>query len=130
MAAIYDVVDSIGGLIATFQPPYRKFFLGNVNFTNNPILLMWLKTGYSTNDHAASVRVNGREAGKLLPRPWVDHFIIDFEAESLIFPRTFLNAAPYEQFPVINMLEIVPVAGADDGYVLLDKVIFFHNPSL
>src|SRR4029453_9258117 len=69
MAHTYDVVDPIGGFIASFVPPYRKFFFTNVNFVPDPMFLMWFKTGYSSNAKAASVRVNGSEIGKLFPRP-------------------------------------------------------------
>ena len=128
MAQTYDVVDPVGGLVATFVPPYRKFFFTNVNFVPDPMFLMWFKTGYSSMGKAASVRVNGREIGKLFPRPWLDHNFIDFEAESLLIPRTSLAGAPFSFQSVLNVLDIVPVAGgAGDEYVLLDKVLFFHN---
>ena len=131
MAAYYDVVDPLGGLVAApnITPPYRKVFLGNVNFMSDTMFLMWFKTGYSSIANSAIVRVNGQEIGKLLPRPWLDHNYVNFEAESLILPRTFMLGAPYFWSPVYNLLEIVPVPGADDGYVLLDKVFFFRNTS-
>ena len=128
MAAYYDVVDSVGGFVSTFAP-YRRLFTANVNFLSDPMFLMWVKTGYSTSNLAASVRVNGREIGKLFPRPWVNHSFIDFEAESLIFQRSFLSGAPFSWTPVINVLDIVAVAGPPESYVLVDKVLFFRNAS-
>ena len=130
MPGVYDVVDQVGGLVTTpspYFPPYRKFFIANVNFIPDPMLLMWVKTGYSSFDSAASVRVNGSEIAKLQPRPWVNHFAIDFEAESLMVPRSVLFGGPFAGSPVLNTLEIVAAAGAADSYVLLDKVLFFHN---
>jgi hypothetical protein len=128
MAQTYDVVDPVGGFIASFTPPYRKFFFTNVNFVPDPMFLIWVKTGYSLNGKAASVRVNGREIGKLFPRPWLDHNFIAFEAESLLIPRSALFGAPFSGINVVNTLEIVPAAGGTgDEYVLLDKVLFFHN---
>src|SRR5262245_1689149 len=123
MAQPYDVVDPVGGLVATFVAPYRKFFFTNVNFVPDPMFLMWVKTGYSSISNAAAVRVNGQVIGKLFPRPWLDHNYVNFEAESLLVPRSSLFGAPYSGISVINTLEIVPVAGGDgDEFVLLDKV--------
>jgi hypothetical protein len=130
MAAFYDVVDPVGGLIADFVPPYRKFFFTNVNFVPDPMFLMWVKTSYSSGNLAFSVRVNSREIGKLFPRPWVSHNFVDFEAESLLIPRAFLFGAPFSGISVLNTLEIVPAAGAAGDYVLLDKVLYFHNAAV
>ena len=127
MATYYDVVDPIGALVSTFTPPYSKVFPGNANFMSDTMFLMWFKTGYSLNASSASVRVNGHEIGKLWPRPWLNHNYINSEAESLLFPRTVLLGGPYFLSPVYNTLQIIPVAGAADGYVLVDKVFFFRN---
>lgn len=128
MAHTYDVVDPIGGFIASFVPPYRKFFFTNVNFVPDPMFLIWFKTGYSSNAKAASVRVNGNEIGKLFPRPWLGTNFVDFEAESFLIPRSSLFGAPFSGATVLNTLEIVGApGGVGDEFVFLDKVLYFHN---
>jgi hypothetical protein len=128
MAHTYDVVDPVGALVASFAAPYRKFFFTNVNFVPDPMFVMWVKTGYSSIGKAASVRVNGHEIGKLVPRPWLDHSFVDFEAESFVVPRAFLFGAPFSGSTVLNTFDIVGAAGGvGDEYVLVDKVLFFHN---
>jgi hypothetical protein len=125
MPALYQVVDAVGGFVNT-SFPYSRRFNGNGSFSFDPMLFLWVKTGYSSNASAASVRVNGTEIGKIFPRPWLTHSFIDLEAESFVFSRSVLDSVPFPWWPGFNVLEIVPVAGAAN-FVLIGNVIFFRN---
>ena len=118
MPADYQVIDANGALVWSGQP-YLKIFLAPQR--GSPLLLLWVKTGYSTSVSAASIKINGTEVDKIYPRPWTVHNILDLEAISVPFPSNLLRSV--FGIPLPNSLTIEPKSGATD-YVFVDNVIF------
>jgi hypothetical protein len=122
MPADYQVIDATGALVWSAQPYSRIFFPLQ---KGSPLLLFWVKTGYSTSASAASIRINGTEVDKIWPRPWTVHNILDLEAIAVPFSSNLLLFGPFG-IPLINTLTIVPKAGATD-YVFVDDVVFMSR---
>jgi hypothetical protein len=124
MPADYRVIDANGALVSSGLP-YSKLFFASRSTSESPLLLLWVKTGYSTSASAASIRINGTEVDKIYPRPWTVHEILDLEAISVPFPSSLLATGLFG-LPGVNTLTIVPRTGATD-YVFVDNVMFVRR---
>ena len=121
MVANYWILDSGSSLVFSGSP-YRRYFpimahRGNVF----PYLTMWVKTGYTSSSSAASVRINGTEIDKILPRPWLNHSFFDDEAVSFIFSPSVLPIFSYPPQPTI--LDVIPRLGLTD-WVMVSHVTY------
>lgn len=125
MPADYRVIDANGALVSSTGLPYSRLFFASRSTSVSPLLLLWVKTGYSTSASAASIRINGTEVDKIYPRPWTVHNILDHEAISVPFSSSLLSVGVLG-FPGVNTLTIVPKSGATD-YVFVDNVIFVRR---
>jgi hypothetical protein len=87
MPADYQVIDATGALVWRTLPYSRPFVPSQ---RGSPVLLLWVKTGYTSPLSAASIRINGTEITKISPRPWTDHNIINLEAIAVPFSSSLL----------------------------------------
>ncbi len=122
MTGNYFIVDPSSSLVSA-STPYSRSFLSPRSSSTNPYLTMAVKTAYSTNASAASVRINGVELGKVRPRPWVNHSFIDDEAITLIFDYSILTNVGLPWLPALNTLTVVPQSGTYD-YLFVSDVIY------
>jgi len=124
MPADYQILETNGSFPGS-NPPYLKLFVASQTANTSPMLMLWVKTAYTTWANSASVRINGTEVDRIGPRPW-EAGLINIEAISMPFSSTLLNVLPgYPWLPMINQLTIVPATTAD--FVYIDNMILLSR---
>jgi hypothetical protein len=105
MASVAElsIVNSIHALVYPPSFPFRARFRPTTAREWSSVLVMEVKTSYSRG--SARVLLNGVEIGTIGPRPWRDHFIIDYDIVSIIFRTELLTGRSF------NELSMVPTSG-------------------
>jgi hypothetical protein len=93
-------------------------------------ILLWVKTGYSSNASQDNARVvlNGNELGRIPPRPWVNHNLLDYDVVVINVNPRFFNVHPAG---LRNDVEIfAPPGNTGLEYVLLGRAILYYEVEL
>jgi hypothetical protein len=128
----YIEAESTGAFVSPTVTFSREFPTYDLYVWYRPYLEMWVKTGYSSSQQSATVRVNGYQIGTISPRPWLTHNYVDYESVSFFFWGNFLRAITFSSSgqPVYNKntLEVVvPPGNTGYEYVLLGPVICHYR---
>lgn len=122
VGADYTVIEASSALISASLPYKRTFKPENsppASVYGSAFLLFWVKTGYSDYSEAASVRIDGKEIGKIFPRPWLIHYILDLEADIIVFDSKLIQVQVLIG-PADHVLEIVP---SGKSFLILGTVL-------
>jgi hypothetical protein len=122
MASDISIIHNGSAFVNNSFPFNKPFFLIRVDRGRPSLLIMEVKTSY-TYPQRAQVRLNGMQIGWIEPRPWTNHFVVDYEPVSIVIPGSSFSVG-YLGLPFPNILQIVP-SGTD--YLLVAN-IWLHHP--
>jgi hypothetical protein len=138
----FDILERTDGMVGASTPPFRRSFKAFAVLGQYPAYLqLWVKTGYDSNALQDNARVvlNGTEIGRIPPRPWVNHFLIDYDVVPIDFAGSLLRVwdgfsptSPCfwdpEAASCKNDLDILPPPGSTGReYVLIGKIILHYQ---
>jgi hypothetical protein len=119
--ANYDWLEPTGA--TTWPNGFRRDFFAIRGRFLNAYFTVALRTAYTTENLAASVRVNGTEIGKVAPRPrQPGEFMI--RSEHVFFPCFNDQLFIPQNYP--NIFEIIPAPGGIDTIVYIRHVTFHY----
>jgi hypothetical protein len=118
----HQVLEQLGYF--TFAGPLNRPFYAIRDIDAQPFFAVALKTLYTAENLAASVRVNGTEIGKVAPRPWGGEYMV--KTEHVFFPFDYTLLSPPPGAP--NVFEIVNAPGPSlQTSVLVRHVVFYFR---
>jgi hypothetical protein len=91
------------------------------------LITMAVKTGYSDNAKAAKVMLNGKEVGRVDPRPWTNHFVIDMETVTFVVPQSAVPTGDAILHLALLTLQIVPTNSDPDNFLLVGPVVCHYH---